>query len=160
MYFGVAEISDIDNILQLYDERMNWFKKNNINQWKNYLERHPQEEFIKEIEHGNYFILKKDEKVIAGFKMSTESKYWNDDASESYYIYKLVTKLGQKNIGNIIFKISKNIAKNNKKQYLRLDCVSTNGKLNSIYQNYGFKLIRKGKIGNYNYSLMECDINE
>lgn len=38
--FRKAGISEIDLIMQLYKERAQWFKENNIQQWIKYMEHH------------------------------------------------------------------------------------------------------------------------
>ena len=113
-----ANIIDIDEIINMYAERMKWFKENEIKQWSRYLTNHPKSEFIQSIENGDYYILTKNDKIIAGFEISTDSHFWNDDKTNAYYLYKVVTKVGYKNIGKEIFKIAKQIAKENKKDYL------------------------------------------
>lgn len=147
--------NDLDEILSLYSERKEWFKQNSIDQWDKYLEHHPKEEFIDEIKKEYFFTLKRSNEVVAAFELSTNSKFWNDDTQNAYYIYKIVTKVGSKHLGNIIIDICKYITKQNHKKYLRLDCLSANQKLNQIYENYGFKLIKKGKKDYYSYSLRE-----
>lgn len=93
-----ATIDDIDEIINLYAERMKWFKENGINQWSKYLTNHPKEQFIKAIKNGNFYILKKDNEIIAGFEISTDSNFWNDNRPNAYYLYKVVSKVGYKNI--------------------------------------------------------------
>ncbi len=158
--FEKACINDLDNILELYKERMKWFKEKEIKQWSKYLEHHPKDEFIDVINNSNYFILKENNEIIAGFELSTDSKYWNDEKAKAYYIYKLVTKVGYKNIGELVFEICKDITKNNNMGYLRLDCLKNNDKLNQIYNNHGFKLIKNGYEDYYRYSLRELKIDE
>ena len=138
---------------------MVWFKENQINQWSKYLEHHPREEFEDVIRNGYYFVLKENDNIIAGFELSTDSKYWNDVSTNAYYIYKLVTKVNYKNMGNLIFMICKNIAKNNNQRYLRLDCLKSNQKLNTIYRQHGFILKETGQQDYYTYSLRECELN-
>lgn len=154
-----AEISDIDNILELYSERTTWFKNNGIKQWSKYLEHHPKDEFLQSIQAQTYYILEKNNHIIAGFELSTDSKYWEDNVTLAFYIYKLVTKVGYKNIGNIVFEICKSMARNNGKKYLRLDCLQSNKKLNDIYENHGFKLIKNGSKDYYKYSLREYSLD-
>ncbi len=158
--FERACIDDLDNILRLYAERVKWFKEKQIKQWSKYLERHPKEEFIDLINNSNYFILKKDNEIIAGFELSTNSKYWRDEKTKAYYIYKLVIKVGYKNIGELIFEICENVAKNNNMNYLRLNCLKNNEKLNEIYNNHGFKFIKNGYEDYYSYFLRELKIDE
>ena len=154
-----ADIIDIDEIINMYAERMKWFKENQIKQWSRYLTNHPKSEFIQAIEKGNYYILTKNDKIIAGFEISADSKYWNDNITNAYYLYKIVVKVGYKNIGKEIFELAKQIAKENKKDYLRIDCVSSNKKLNQIYNKHGFKYVREGK-DYYNFTLRECKVSE
>ena len=156
----LANISDIDSILELYSERMQWFKDNNIKQWGKYLTNHPKLEFEEVINSRNYYIIKDKDEIIAGFEISNNSKDWKDDITPAYYIYKIVTKVGYKNIGDIIFKKCKEIAKLDGKKYLRLDCIKSNQKLNNIYEKDNFKLIRYGHNERYEYSLRECKIDE
>lgn len=49
----LAKVKDIDSILELYSDRMKWFKDNNIKQWSKYLQNHPKEEFIEAIDNMN-----------------------------------------------------------------------------------------------------------
>ena len=102
----LASIEDIGQILQLYSDRMKWFKENEIKQWSRYLQNHPKEEFIKAIENKNYYIIKLGSELIAGFELSTDSKDWNDNTLQAYYIYKVVTKVGYKKVGKVIFSYS------------------------------------------------------
>lgn len=157
--FSKININDLDKLLDLYKERTNWFKEKGIKQWSKYLEHHPKEEFMDIIEKGYFFIIKENNNIIGGFELSTNSKYWRDNLTDAYYIYKLVTKVNYKNVGNIIIKICKNIAINNKKSKLRLDCLKNNERLNNIYKSYGFKLIKTGYEDSYSYALREYNIN-
>lgn len=157
--FEKATIDDIDEIINLYAERMKWFKENGIKQWSKYLTNHPKEQFIQVIKNGNFYILKKDNEIIAGFEISTDSNFWNDNKSNAYYLYKVVSKVGYKNIGKELFKLAKKITKENKKDYLRIECVSSNKKLNELYDKYGFKYVRDGQ-DYYHYTLREWKVNE
>lgn len=153
-----ADINDLEEILNLYKTRASWFKLNNINQRQKYLQHHPQEEFIDAIKKRNYFVLKENENIVAAFELSENSKYWHENAN-AYYIYKLVVKVGYKNLGSLILDICKEITKNNKKSLLRLDCLKNNKKLNEIYEKNDFKLVYCGTLDYYVYCLRENIIN-
>lgn len=157
--FQKASIDEVETIMELYVERMSWFKENDIKQWGRYLENHPKKEFVQVIEKGDYYILKKQNEIIAGFEISTNSKLWNDKTQNAYYLYKVVTKVGYKNIGSEIFKIAKSMTKENGRKYLRLDCVSSNKKLNELYEKHGFKYVKEGEYP-YHYTLREWKIDE
>lgn len=156
----LANINNIDSILELYYERIKWFKDNNIKQWNGYLKIYPKKEFINIIKNKKYYIIKHDDEIVGGFELSTNSKYWNDNITPAYYIYKVVTKVGFKNIGKIIFDKCKEIAIKDGKKYLRLDCLKDNLKLNKIYEKHGFILRSTGVERDYKYALRECALNE
>ena len=158
MTFEKATVKDIDEIISLYAERMIWFKENGIKQWSNYLINHPKEQFIQVIKKGDFYVLKKDNEIVAGFELSTDSHFWNDNESNAYYLYKVTTKVGAKNIGATMFEIAKNITKENGKKYLRLECLSSNKKLNELYEKHGFKYVREGQ-DFYHYTLREWKVN-
>lgn len=153
--FEIASLKQLPQIYELYSSRTNWFKENNIKQWSRYLIRH-ENEFPIAIKNQNFFILKKNNKIIAGFQLSNNPGHFEDNG-ESLYLNKVVSKVGHKNIGIYIFMICKDLAKNNNKKYLRLDCVKSNSKLNEIYEKHGFKLVGYGR-SDYEYCLRECNV--
>ncbi len=156
----LANLKDIDSILMLYSDRMKWFKDNNIKQWSRYLKNHPKEEFEEAIKNGTFYIIKQNDELVACFEISTNSKYWNDNITPAYYIYKIVTKIGHKNLGKIIFDKCMELAKLNGKKYLRIECLKYNEKLNKIYEQYNFKLVKYGNNERYSYSLRELKLDE
>lgn len=151
-----ASIDDLDKIIELYSERIKWFEDNGINQWSDYLVNHPKEEFIETINNKNYYILKDNNQIVAGFELSNRPSFWEENKN-ALYIYKIVTKVGYKDLGKYIFGICENLAKKDNKRFLRLECKSDNKKLNDIYEGYGFKFIRSGQ-DYYNYTLREREL--
>lgn len=154
-----AKIEELDNVIELYKERIEWFRENGIDQWQDYFIRHPIDEFINIINNQRMFYLKKDEKIIAVFELATELKYWDKDDNKAFYICKLVTKTGYKNICNIIFDICKNIAIDNDVRHLRLICIESNYKLNSIYESHGFEFVNIYSDEKHKYNLRQLNLN-
>lgn len=155
--FEVAKEDQLDEILKIYQERIDWFKEKEIKQWTKYKEHHSKEEFRDIIKRGRLFILKQNKDIISAFQIEENSKYWEDN-EEAYYLYKVVTLPKTRKIGNIIVAICKDLAISNNKKYLRLDCLEDNTKLNEIYIKHGFKLIKTGANKDYIYALREYKI--
>lgn len=149
-----AEPSDIDSIMKLYKDRVNWFKWKNVSQWTYYLVHHPREEFLNSIKKGNYYIIKLNQKIIAGFVISTESENWEDDTSNAYYLSRAVIQTGYKNVGPALIEHARNIAIADGKDSLRLECVYTNERLNNLWDGLGFKFVRDIE-ADYHASLRE-----
>ena len=101
--FEKAEIRNLDEILNLYLERSNWFKENQIKQWSDYLKSHPVADFEKAIRTQNYYVMRDHGTIIVGFELSTDSKLWKEKSEDVYYIRKVVAKVENKNIGSLIF---------------------------------------------------------
>ncbi len=156
----LAEIKDLDSILELYLERIKWFKDNGIKQWSSYLQNHPKEEFIESINNNEFYIIKQENEIVACFELSLKNSNWDDNITPAYYINKVVTKVGYRNLGKIIIDNAREIAKKNNKHFLRLDCLRYNEKLNNIYEGHGLKLVRYGKNTRYSYSLREMKIDD
>ena len=54
----LASIGDIDSVLELYSERIKWFKDNSIKQWTNYLNNNPKSVFVEKIINKDYQLKK------------------------------------------------------------------------------------------------------
>ena len=144
MNLEIAKLCEIDEIYNLYESRINWFKLKNINQWNTYLLEHPKEEFILLIKKFKLFVLKHQERIISSFCLLDTHELWNDE-KDAFYICRVVVKPGYKKIGDYIFDICKDIALNNNKEYLRLNHIKKNKKLNEIYEKYGFKIYKENQ---------------
>lgn len=159
LVFERAEIKQIDEIRDLYAERTEWFQEQKIRQWSEYLKHHPKEEFLNSIAQGNYYILKQNGKIIGGYELKEDSKYWNRDIGQAYYINKVVTKVGLRGIGKFLLDTAKYITNKSNKHFLRLNCLSYNEQLNQIYEKYGFSFVENGYDG-YHYTLREWKVEE
>lgn len=158
IFISKATKDDINNILQLYRDRITWFKCKNQSQWNSYFKNHPKEEFLKKIEEHEYYIVKKGEELIAGFTLSKDSSIWGDTETNACYLRNVVSKIGYKNIGSYIVSEAQRLAQEANQEYLRLECVSSNAKLNEVWENHGFSLVRDMQ-DKYLFSLRELKIN-
>ena len=151
LQFAVQE--EIEDILQLYIERTAWFRQKGINQWQKYLEHHNKDEFLMAISKKQLFVIRKDNIIVACFEISDEPRLWKEEINDSFYIYKIVTKVGETGLGKLIFDICEKIAKENNKTYLKIDCLERNKKLNEIYASYGFDLVKTDTQDYYTFNL-------
>lgn len=154
-----AALSDIDAIMQLYQERIVWFRRKKIPQWGHYLEHHPREEFEKGVKNGEYHVVKKGSEVVAGFTLSDNSENWTDDDPEAWYLSRVVIKPGYKNLGSYISDVAKKLTVSVGKKYLRLECIFENQPLNNAWEKHGFLYIRDVE-GTYHCSLREWNNSE
>ena len=141
MNIELATENDIPIILEILKQRCEWFKQNKIDQWGDwyYTELYDMNYFIKMMKIYKLYVVKQDNKVVGAFLLKTEDEnYWNDN-KKAYYIHHFVTKLGYPNLGTEILNFIEDLAKKNSVDYLRLDCMKTNKKLNEYYKKHGFE---------------------
>lgn len=148
----LAEKNDLEDFHKIIVSRCKWLESNKINQWKtlSYPVRYNIPYFEKQMEENKLFVVKKGKSILGGFLLKEEdSKYWSDcNKVKAYYIHHFATKIGEKGLGKIMIAFAIKEAKKNKKEYLRLDCVAHNQKLNNYYQELGFEYIGNIQINN------------
>lgn len=158
MDIRLAEKEDIQAIMNILEERCNWFKENGIDQWaNNYLGKYNEDYFNDAMKNHKLYVVKQENKVIGVFLLKENDKtYWNNDDS-AYYIHHLATKIGYTGIGTKILNFIEKLAKENSKKYIRLDCKKSNVELNRYYQKQGFIYKGSGEEP-YSHNLWEKEI--
>ncbi len=158
MDIKLAETKDIVSIMNILEERCNWFKENGIDQWSNnYLKKYNEYYFNDVMKNHKLYVVKEENNVIGVFLLKESDKeYWYNDDS-AYYIHHLATKIGSTGLGTKIIEFIEKIAKENSKKYIRLDCKKSNNELNKYYENHGFKY-RGSKEKPYSHNLWEKEI--
>lgn len=151
-----AVSADIDAIIQLYKDRMAWFRYKKIPQWGRYLEHHPREEFLQKIANGEYYVVKRRGEIISGFAISSDSENWMDDSPNACYLSRAVIKVGYKNLGDYVADEAKKLATAGGKELLRVECIYTNTRLNELWERLGFAFVRDFE-GSYHAALREWD---
>ena len=126
-----------------------------LSQWTHYLLHHPKAEFLTRITNGEYYIVRKADQLIAGFSLSTDSENWQDDSANAWYLCRVVSLPGYKNIGEYITAQAKHLAVEAGVAYLRLECLHSNTRLNQIWEDLGFRFVREAT-ADYHCSLREC----
>lgn len=158
MDIRLAETKDIVAIMNILEERCNWFKEHGINRWaNNYLGKYNEDYFNDAMKNHKLYVVKQENKVIGIFLLKENDKtYWSNDES-AYYIHHLATKIGYKGIGTKILRFIEKRAKENSKKYIRLDCKKSNVELNQYYQKQGFIYKCSGEEP-YSHNLWEKEI--
>ena len=85
------------------------------------------------------YVAKYDETIAECMLLKNKDEdYWQDDET-SYYIHHLATDIIYKGIGKSLINFAINKARNDNKEYLRLDCFKSNINLNNYYKNLEFE---------------------
>ena len=156
----LATEDDIEEFHKIIISRCKWFEEKNINQWKvtSYPIRYNINYFKEQM--NNLYIIKNNNEVLGGFLLKdNDEKYWSDSNNvKAYYIHHLATKIGIKGLGKLLISFAINKSKQDKKDYLRLDCVALNKKLNEYYRQLGFVYSGKIQIKNWCENLWQIKL--
>ncbi|SOC43890.1 GNAT family N-acetyltransferase [Ureibacillus acetophenoni] len=143
----IATNNDSRKVIKMLKEIAQWMKDNNINQWRFLLEGGDDEEIKQAIANQETYIVMNDNELVATFTLLSKQSEWDfhiwgeDHTSNTLYLHRLaiVPSYMNKGLGKrILAWIEENTSN---KEYLRLDCVEENKKLNSFYKNSGYELV-------------------
>jgi GNAT superfamily N-acetyltransferase len=143
----IATNEDSRKIIKMLKQIALWMKANEINQWRFLLEGGDDEEIEQSISNQETYLVMKDNDIVATFTLlSIQSEWdrhiWGDDStSKSLYLHRLaiIPTYMKKGIGrSILAWVQNNVSD---KEYLKLDCVADNIKLNNFYTNNKFELV-------------------
>ena len=143
----IATNHDSSEIIKMLKQVAQWMKDNDINQWRFLLEGGDDEEIEQAIFNQETYIVLKDSEIMATFTLLSEPSEWDmhiwgsDISSKSLYLHRLaiLPAYMKRGIGQSILTWIENNA--NDKEYLKLDCVTDNIKLNDFYKCNDFDLI-------------------
>lgn len=143
MSIELATINNLESVLEIFKERVDWFWKNKIIQWdKNYCKIYDYNYLLNMMKEEKLFVVKENDMVIGTFLLKKkDKKYWNDEKN-AYYIHHFCTKLGYPGLGEKMLDYIENMAKKESINYLRLDCVSDSF-ISKYWSNHGFVIIKK-----------------
>ena len=137
----VAREDELEEFHNIIISRCKWLEEKKVNQWKvtSYPIKYDINYFRKHL--NKLYIIKDDKDVLGGFLLKdADEKYWSDSTLvNAYYIHHFATKLNTNGLGKRLILFAINKAKEDNKEYLRLDCVAENIKLNNYYKKMKFK---------------------
>lgn len=142
----IATNHDSSVIIEMLKQIAQWMKDNDINQWRFLLDGGEDEEIKQAIINQETYIVLKDKNIVATFTLLSKQSEWDrhiwgsDISSKSLYLHRLAITptYMKKGIGKSILTWIQDNAR--EKEYLKLDCVTDNTKLNKFYKCNDFEL--------------------
>jgi GNAT superfamily N-acetyltransferase len=143
----MATKEDCSRVIKMLKQIALWMKENEINQWRFLLDGGDDVEIEQAISNQETYIVLKDNDIVATFTLLSEQSEWDwhiwgdDNSSNSLYLHRLaiIPTYMKKGLGRQILAWIQSNASD--KEYLKLDCVADNSKLNSFYKNSKFELV-------------------
>lgn len=153
-----AKLEDVDECMNIIKERSQWLKEKGINQWTSFFER-DSSYLVEKVEKEILYVGTIENNICVTFILQENDQLWEDDES-AMCIHHFAVKSSYKGLGRYIFEQIKLIAKNLQKQYIRLDNVADNKKLNEYYESLGFVAKKEIKDDMYHCILREIKLSD
>lgn len=164
--FHIRRASNEDShvIILLLKDVAQWMKDKGINQWQYLLAGGDDEEIIQAVSNNDTYLVLKDTQIIATFTLSSLQSEWDqhifgkDELLNSLYLHRLavIPKYMNQGIGRKVLNSIQDCFECDK-EYIKLDCVASNSKLNDFYLSNGFEHI--GNIDGHNKFQKKLDSN-
>lgn len=144
----IVSEAESGQIMDMLKEVAIWIQSQGIDQWQYLLGGGDDDDIKQAVSKGNTYLVTEGGKLAATFTLCSEQNDWDkhifgEDANhDSLYLHRLAVKpkFMKKGLGAAILNwIDDEITTD--KQYIKLDCVENNPKLNAFYKNNGFELI-------------------
>nr|WP_144924694.1 GNAT family N-acetyltransferase [Paenibacillus bovis] len=143
---NLATKKDTSNLIKMLKQIAQWMKDNDIDQWRYLLDGGDDEEIEQAVCNQETYIVLKDYEMVATFTLASKQTEWDraiwgkDNSSKLLYLHRLaiIPTYMNKGIGRGILSWIQN---NRDQEYLRLDCVAENIKLNNFYKDNRFDLV-------------------
>lgn len=140
--FGRARVEDLEAICGIISDRIAWMDKVGIRQWNvtDYWGRYPVSYYEKCIRDGEMFVLRSDSgKILAMAAMYSTDIRWPEDVQGSaWYVHHLASAPDEKGAGRRLLIAAESLAREEGKEYLRLDSADDNPYLTSFYNDLGY----------------------
>lgn len=135
-----ATKNDIDIIIKLIADRIEWMNENNIDHWNNlnYLSFFTKSYFEKNIDC--FYVAEQNNKIVASLALYETDEAW-EQSDDALYIHHLVSSTECKGAGKLIFEFAENYAKEHGFKKIRIDSAINNDNLTKYYSSLGFKIV-------------------
>ena len=143
--FRAAKPEDVDDIISIIQERIDWMDEHNLYQWNrtNYMQRYPREYFLGRVVSNEFYLaLDPQGKTVGVMALLTDDGRWPDDELKNcYYVHHLATRPQLKGVGKALLDFCEQLSLQEGKQVVRLDCQKGNERLNAFYESLGYQVV-------------------
>ena len=140
MIFREASLLDVQPIMTLVQQRIDWMNQRGLHQWNetDYFGRYPQAYWERNI---SSFLVGEERRVVVAIALYREDVRWHsvDHRQDAYYLHHLVTAPTHPGAGRAMMLYVEQYAWQHGINLLRLDSAVGNSKLEQFYTALGYQ---------------------
>jgi GNAT superfamily N-acetyltransferase len=134
--FRVARPDQAAEVLSVLDEAAAWLQERDIDQWPARFEPSWVEDAIR---RGETWLVEADGSVEATVTLDWSDPVWADTEGSAGYVYRMAVRRQGAGLGSVIVAWAAEVSLRRGCGALRLDCVTSNGRLRAYYEAAGFE---------------------
>ena len=149
--FKVAQPEELPLVMEILAEAAAWLKEKGIDQWPSPPNEHWQRRMAEAIQRKEVHTVGIAQNRFGIVRFTWADPYWPDD-NLAGYVHSIAVRSDMRgqNLGGLILFWAMMKAKQERKQFLRLDCLAGNGRLRRYYEDQGFSY--KGEVIDHDYT--------
>lgn len=145
MIIRKAHITDLENIMKMYNSCVNGMIKNNIDQWD---KSYPNAKIISsDIKASTYYIAEIEKNIVGGINIDQNQDLtylnidWEDSSNSFLVVHRLAVNQNfwSKKIGKQLMLFTEDLAVKKRLKSIRLDTYSGNPQAINFYKRLGYK---------------------
>ena len=133
--FQRVGVDRVDDVLSVLNEAAEWLSARKVSQWPSRFEAAWVEGAIS---RGETWLVRIGVKVAGTVTMDWSDPVWADTDGTAGYIHRMAVHRWAAGAGTLILDWAADAARQRRADFLRLDCVMSNGQLRSYYEARGF----------------------
>jgi len=140
--FAQGTRDDLPRYYELLRERIAWMDEQGIQQWNttDYWAVYPESHYEELTDRGELFVLRREGILVAGAALYESDPRWpEENPPPAFYVHHLLTDMRVRGAGAAMLHCCEDLARQQGKVYLRLDCAIDNERLNHYYENLAYR---------------------
>lgn len=152
----LAQLDDYKTVLETMMSTAKWLNKKGSSQWNDLLSGKDVHNTERAIQNNEVYLAELEGELVGMFVLWENQSEWDrtlwgeEDTDTIYYLHRvtLTQSAHGKRLGMRLVEAALEVAVNNHKHKVRLDCIADNRYLNEFYKSAGFQLKMADKSAN------------
>ncbi|WP_051580941.1 GNAT family N-acetyltransferase [Pseudonocardia acaciae] len=134
LHFRRADEHDVDKVLAVLNDAARWLHERQILQWPERFEPH---KVLPGIAAGHTWLAERGDEPLGTLTLTWTDPLWTADGRAGY-VHRLAGRRDARGLGARLLAWAGEQSLRHAREFLRLDCVTTNHRLRAYYERIGF----------------------
>jgi len=133
-----AQTDDLDEVIDILAECSAWLRSKGNLQWP---ERFPRDQLLPSLEAGDLYVVDNGSDLVATVTLQWSDPMFWGDRTDAGFLHRMGVRRSNAGLGTGIMQWASAEVLVRGRQYLCLDCLSTNERLRRYYEDIGYSVV-------------------